>query len=128
VGRVLWESTFQKGGLVDWGLAEWVGFVLAVGVVVFWEMRIKPPLKARLSGESASDQLPPARGAGATLAATVQAVAFVILVAMTMQMVLGPLRHDPSAFLRRVLAMTAICGGVTYSWVRWAQRSLLGPC
>lgn len=126
VGRVVWESTFEKGGLVDWGLAKWVGFVLAVSAVVFWEMRIKPPLKARLSGESSSDSPPSARAARATLVATLQALVFVIVVAMTLQMVLGPLRHDPSAFLRRVLAMTAICGGITYFWVRWAQRSLLG--
>jgi hypothetical protein len=122
---VVWETTFEKGGLVDWGPAEWVGLFLAVGAVVFWEMRVKPPLKSRLSGESSSARLHPTPSAGDTLVATLQAMAFVIIVAMTLQLVLGPLRRNPSGFLRNVLTMTILCGGITYAWVRCAQRSVL---
>jgi hypothetical protein len=125
VGRVLWESTFENRGLVDWGPAEWVGFFLAVGAVVFWETRIKPPLKSRLSGGCSSAHPLPSHGVGDTLVAALQAMAFVLIVAMILQLVLGPLRRNPSAFLRSVLTITVICGGITCAWALCAQRSVL---
>jgi hypothetical protein len=124
---VVWESTFEKGGLVDWGPAQWLGYFLAVGAVVFWEMRIKPPLKSRLGGGSPAAPPQTPTGVGDTLLAALQAMLFVIIVAMTLQLVLGPLRQNPSAFFRSVLTMTVICGGITYAWARCARRSAPWP-
>jgi hypothetical protein len=126
LGRVIWEAVFEKGGVVDWGLTEWAGFVLAVAAVTFWELRIKPHLKARLSGESPPPPAPPpASGVGTTLVAALQAVILVVIVAMTLQMVLGPLRRHPDAFIHGVLTLAVICGAITYVWVRWAHGPLV---
>jgi hypothetical protein len=125
VGRVVWEATFEKGGLVEWGLAEWFGFLLAVAVVAFWQMRIEPPLGARLRGESSSAHSPTSHGVGNSLMATLQAIVFVFIAEMPFELVHGTLRHDPGSFLRSVLTITILCAAITYSWVRCAQRSLL---
>jgi hypothetical protein len=125
VGRVIWESTFEKGGLVDWELAEWFGFLLAISVVVFWQLKIEPALESRLSGHGSSAHSHSGHGVKSTLLATLQAIVFVFAVEMMFELVHGPLRHNPTAFLRSVLTITVLCGAVTYCWVRCAQRSLL---
>src|SRR5262249_42936543 len=51
---------------------------------------------------------------------------------MMFELVHGPLRRDPAAFLRSVLTVTILSGAITYCWVRCAHRSLvwaaLGGC
>src|SRR5262249_7956224 len=78
----------------------------------------------RLGGESSSAQPQPAPGVRTTLMATLRAIGFVFIVATVLQLVLGPLRRNPTVFLRSVLTMTIICGAITWTWVRCAQRSL----
>jgi hypothetical protein len=125
IGRIIWEATFQKGGLVEWSADKWVGLVLAVAAIVFWEMKIKPPLKARLAGDSPS--APPASSGGtSTLLATLQAILFVVMVATILQLVLGPLRLQPIAFARSVLTLALLCGFITYVWVRCISWPVLG--
>jgi hypothetical protein len=125
IGRVVWESTFEKDGLLDWGGTQWLGFFLAGVAVLFWETRVDPALEARLSGASAVPEKPARRGLKHTLIATLQAFVAVFIVQMFFELLDAPLRQDPVAFFRSVLTIAIICGAITYAWVRCAQRSLL---
>jgi hypothetical protein len=127
LGVMAWYAIFlDEHGLLHWAVAEWVSFFLAIGVMLFWKLRIEPRLEAQLLGHGPAPHAHHAHGVKTTVTAALLAVVVVFSIEMVVELVHGPLRHQPEVFAFLVLLGGVVpAGGITYLWVRWTRGSLL---
>ncbi len=126
VGMMAWRAIFlEEHGPLHWATPHWLGFFLAIGVMLFWKLRIEPVLESRLLAENAADHAHHAGSAKRTVTAALLALFVVVAVEMVVELVHGLLAHNPREFLYTLAAGVLCSGGITWFWVRGTRGTLL---